>query len=196
MEKQIKGKIYVLGDNIDTDQIIPAEHLVYSMNDPEELKQFGRFALSGVPADQAGLPNGGIPFISGDGYQSVFNIIVAGKNFGCGSSREHAPFALKVAGIQVIIAESYARIFYRNSVDGGFVLPLETAKKLNDQFATGEEVKLNLENYTLTRLADQKIFQLKHPGDVLPIIQAGGLFDYARKNGMIAATQTKDGLSL
>jgi 3-isopropylmalate/(R)-2-methylmalate dehydratase small subunit len=73
-------------------------------------------------------------------------------------------------------------------VDGGFVLPMETPRKLNDQLKTGEEVELNLEKYTLTRLSDQKVFQLKHPGDVLPIIEAGGLFDYARKTGMISVT--------
>jgi len=188
MEKLIKGKIFVLGDNIDTDQIIPAEHLVYSLTDPEESKKYGHFALSGVPVKQAGLPEGGTPFISGDNYLSEFNIIIGGGNFGCGSSREHAPFALQVAGVKAIIAESYARIFYRNSVDGGFVLPMETSRKLNDQLKTGEEAELNLENYTLTRLSDQKVFQLKHPGDVLPIIEAGGLFDYARKTGMISVT--------
>jgi len=188
MEKIIKGKAYVLGDNIDTDQIIPAEHLVYSLTEVEESKKYGHFALSGVPLNQAGLPDGNKPFISGENYRSEFNIIIGGGNFGCGSSREHAPFALQVAGTKAIIAESYARIFYRNSVDGGFVLPMETSQKLNDQLKTGEEIELNLENYTLIRLSDNKSFQLKHPGDVLPIIEAGGLFEYARKTGMISVT--------
>ena len=120
MEKIIKGKAFVLGDNIDTDQIIPAEHLVFSLKDEEEAKKYGQFALSGVPLPQAGLPKGGTPFIDGDNHLSKFNIIIGGSNFGCGSSREHAPFALEKAGVKAIIAESYARIFYRNSVDGGF----------------------------------------------------------------------------
>ncbi len=186
MQKIIKGKVYVLGDNIDTDQIIPAEHLVYSLSDPEESKKYGHFALSGVPPAKAGLPQGNIPFIKGDNYRSEFNIILAGSNFGCGSSREHAPFALQVAGVQVVIAESYARIFYRNAVDGGFVVPLESEEKINDQFRTGEEVEINIEQQNITRLSDGKRFNLKHPGDVLPIIEAGGLFEYARKSGMIA----------
>ena len=76
MEKLITGRAYVLGSNIDTDQIIPAEHLVYSLSDPEEAKKYGHFALSGVPLEQAGLPNGQTPFISGDNYLSEFNIII------------------------------------------------------------------------------------------------------------------------
>ena len=70
MEKKIIGKAYVLGDNIDTDQIIPAEHLVYSTSDPEELKKYGHFALSSVPVDGAGLPDGGKQFIIGNNYKS------------------------------------------------------------------------------------------------------------------------------
>jgi 3-isopropylmalate/(R)-2-methylmalate dehydratase small subunit len=186
MEKIIRGKAYVLGNNIDTDQIIPAEHLVYSLSDEEESKKYGHFALSGTPLPEAGLPSGGKPFITGDNYLSEFSIIIGGSNFGCGSSREHAPFALQKAGAKAIIAESYARIFYRNSVDGGFVLPMESEKKLNNIIKTGDEVELNLSDYTLKSVADNQVFQLKHPGDVLPIIEAGGVFDYARKTGMIA----------
>jgi 3-isopropylmalate/(R)-2-methylmalate dehydratase small subunit len=144
MEKILKGKAYVLGDNIDTDQIIPAEHLVYSLSDDEESKKYGHFALSGVPVDKAGLPDGGKTFISGDNYQSEFKIIIGGSNFGCGSSREHAPFALQVAGVKAIVAESYARIFYRNSVDGGFLIPFESKDKINDNIKTGDEIEINV----------------------------------------------------
>jgi 3-isopropylmalate/(R)-2-methylmalate dehydratase small subunit len=186
MGKIIRGKAYVLGNNIDTDQIIPAEHLVYSLSDEEESKKYGHFALSGTPLAEAGLPGGGRPFITGDKYLSKYSIIIGGSNFGCGSSREHAPFALQKAGAKAIIAESYARIFYRNSVDGGFVLPMESETKLNDKIKTGDEVELNLTDYTLKKISDNQVFQLKHPGDVLPIIEAGGVFDYARKTGMIA----------
>ena len=158
MDKIIKGKAYVLGDNIDTDQIIPAEHLVYSLSDEEESKLYGHYALSSVPAEKAGLPQGHTPFVEGDNFRSQFNIIIGGSNFGCGSSREHAPFALEKAGVDAIIAESYARIFYRNSVDGGFLAPLETPEKLNDKIKTGDELEINLENYTLKNLSDGKVY--------------------------------------
>ena len=91
MEDKIKGKAYVLGNNIDTDQIIPAEHLVYSLTDENESKLYGRYALSGVPKAKGGLPKGNIPFIDGDRNESDYSILIGGSNFGCGSSREHAP---------------------------------------------------------------------------------------------------------
>ena len=186
MDKTIKGKVFVLGDNIDTDQIIPAEYLVYSLTDPEESKNYGRFSLSGVPPSNSGLPEGGIPFIKEGNYQSQFTIIIAGSNFGCGSSREHAPFALQVAGTKAVIAESYARIFYRNSVDGGFLLPYECPIKLNDKIKTGDEVELDVEKNILKNLTNGKLYNLKSLGDILPIIEAGNIFEYAKKTGMIA----------
>ena len=76
MNKTLKGKAYVLGDNIDTDQIIPAEHLVYSLSDEVESKKYGHFALSGTPPPEAGLPGGNIPFISGDKNESEYSIII------------------------------------------------------------------------------------------------------------------------
>lgn len=185
MEKVIKGKAFVLGDNIDTDQIIPAEHLVYSLTDPKEIKFYGKYALSGVPLKDAGLPNGGITFIEGDNYESKFNIIIGGSNFGCGSSREHAPFALQVAGAKVVVAESYARIFYRNSVDGGFVVPYDTPQKLNDKIKTGDELEIDLTANVLKNLTEGTEYKLSPLGDILPIIEAGNIFEYARQNEMI-----------
>lgn len=184
MEKVITGKAYVLGDNIDTDQIIPAEHLVYSIEDKEESKKYGHFALSSVPPQQAGLPEGNIPFIEGEQYQSRYSIVIGGANFGCGSSREHAPFALQVAGVKAIVAEGYARIFYRNSVDGGFLVPLEAAEKLNDKIRTGDEIVIDLDAGTLKNTATGAEFQLRPLGDVYGIINAGGLFQYARNEGI------------
>ncbi len=185
MKKSIEGKAFVLGDNIDTDQIIPAEHLVYSLSDPEELKNYGRFALSGVPPKNAGLPGGNIPFIEGDKFSSAFSIIVGGSNFGCGSSREHAPFALKVAGVKVIVAESYARIFYRNSVDGGFVVPYISSTPLKNLIETGNNLIVDLENDTLTNVLNGETYKLDSLGSILPIIEAGNIFSYARNNNMI-----------
>jgi 3-isopropylmalate/(R)-2-methylmalate dehydratase small subunit len=185
MEKVIDGKAYVLGINIDTDQIIPAEHLVYSLTDEEESKKYGHFALSSVPIKEAGLPEGGIPFIKGENTESEYSIIIAGSNFGCGSSREHAPFALQKAGVKVVIAESYARIFYRNSVDGGFLVPYETKDKLNKEIKTGDQLKVDLSSNILVNETSGKTYNLNPLGDVLPIVEAGGIFDYARQIGMI-----------
>jgi 3-isopropylmalate/(R)-2-methylmalate dehydratase small subunit len=185
MKKKIEGKAFVLGNNIDTDQIIPAEHLVYSLTNDEESRKYGQFALSGVPASQSGLPSGGISFIDGDNHQSQFNIIIGGSNFGCGSSREHAPFALQKAGVKIVIAESYARIFYRNSVDGGFLIPYESIESLCYKIQTGDLLELDLEKNRLKNLSDDQVYNLKSLGNVLPIVEHGGLFEFARKTGMI-----------
>ncbi len=184
MEKTISGKAFVLGDNIDTDQIIPAEHLVYSLSDENEAKFYGKYALSGVPTEVSGLPEGSIPFISGDNFESEFNIIIGGSNFGCGSSREHAPFALNKAGVKVIIAESYARIFYRNCVDGGFAIPYECEGVLKDKIRTGDKLEIDLTKDELKNLTTGEIYTLKPLGDILPIIEAGDIFEYAKQNNM------------
>src|SRR5919201_2176905 len=138
MKDRVLGKAYVLGHNIDTDQIIPAKHLVYSLADPEERRLYGTYALSGVPDDVAGLPSGHVRFVPEEQSRSPFQIIVAGKNFGCGSSREHAPVALQIAGVEAVVAESYARIFYRNAVNGGFLLPCEVKDSVWQKVRTGD----------------------------------------------------------
>src|SRR5262249_29180333 len=117
--KIIKGKAYGLGDNIDTDQIIPAQYLTLNPAIPEEYRQFGKYALSSVPPSQLGLPKGHVPFHTADEFISDYKIIVAGKNFGCGSSREHAPIALDAAGIEAVGAGVYARILFPNAVHRG-----------------------------------------------------------------------------
>jgi 3-isopropylmalate/(R)-2-methylmalate dehydratase small subunit len=187
MKEIIEGKAYLLGDNIDTDQIIPAEHLVYSLTDPEESKKYGHFALSGVPAKQAGLPVGNIPFIKGESVTSEYSIIIGGANFGCGSSREHAPFALQMAGVKAIIAGSYARIFYRNAVDGGFLIPLESTEHISGKMETGDMLRIDLAGNKVKNLTKDLVFSLNPLGEVLPIVEAGGIFEYARKSGMIQA---------
>src|SRR6476661_5844675 len=144
MKTTIRGKAYVLGDNIDTDQIIPAQYLTYNPSIPAEYKMFGKYALSGVPAPQAGLPKGHVPFHNdADEFVSPYQVIVAGKNFGCGSSREHAPIALAAAGIKAVVAEFYARIFFRNSVNGGYLVPFESETRLCDRVCTGDEVEID-----------------------------------------------------
>lgn len=185
MRELIRGKAFVLGNDIDTDQIIPAAHLVYKLDDPEEKKNYGKYALSGVPMAQSGLPQGNIPFIKEGEWQSEFTIIIGGKNFGCGSSREHAPFALQIAGIEAVIAESYARIFYRNAIDGAFVAPFETSQHLAAIIRTGDELELNTTAGTLKNLSQHKEFVLNSLGDVEHILRSGGIFAYARQSGML-----------
>ncbi len=185
MEKSIKGKAFVLGENIDTDQIIPAEHLVYSLTDPKESQLYGKYAFSGVPLKESGLPNNNIPFVNGEELFSEYSIIIGGSNFGCGSSREHAPFALMKAGVKVVIAESYARIFYRNCVDGGFIIPYEVKEKLNKIISTNDEVEILLDENKLINHTTKKEYPLNPLGDILPILKAGNLFEYARQSGMI-----------
>src|SRR2546428_11915499 len=152
MRDVIRGKAYVLGHNIDTDQIIPAKHLVYSLADPEERKLYGTYALSGVPDQAAGLPAGHVKFVPDGQHRSEFRVLVAGKNFGCGSSREHAPAALQIAGVAAVVAESYARIFYRNAVDGGFLLPFESEQPLMNEIRTGDDPQINIPAGTLKNL--------------------------------------------
>jgi 3-isopropylmalate/(R)-2-methylmalate dehydratase small subunit len=187
VEVHIQGKAYVLGDNIDTDQIIPAQYLTYNPAIPEEYRMFGKYALIGVPNDQAGLPKGHVPFHppGGDGFVSPYTFVVGGTNFGCGSSREHAPVALAAAGIKAVIAEFYARIFYRNSVNGGYLTPVESEERLIDRVATGDVLRLTLSDGELTNVTTGETFRVKPLGEVLPIVEAGGILEYARRQGML-----------
>jgi 3-isopropylmalate/(R)-2-methylmalate dehydratase small subunit len=164
---KLKGKVFKYGANVDTDVIIPARYL--NVSEPEEL---AKHCMEDIDTE----------FIS---KVQPGEIIMGTTNFGCGSSREHAPYALMKAGAEVIVAESYARIFYRNSVDGGFVVPYESKNKLNDKIKTGDEVKVDIENNTITNLTSSETYDLNPLGDVLPIVSAGGLFKYARQTGMI-----------
>lgn len=176
MGKIIKGRVFVLGDNIDTDQIIPACHLVYSLQDPAERKLYGKYALSGLPKDI--YPE---TFSTEKGV-SPYQIILAGKNFGSGSSREQAPACLGVAGVKVVIATSFARIFYRNSINGGFLRPIEIQDDSDlSGFRTGDIVTVDLENWTLSKEdGSSTVVQLRNFGEVGPIVEAGGIFGFAK----------------
>jgi 3-isopropylmalate/(R)-2-methylmalate dehydratase small subunit len=185
MKKTITGKAYVLGDNVDTDQIIPAQYLTLNPAIAEEYRQFGKYALASVPPSQAGLPKGHVPFHTTDEFVSDYKVIVAGKNFGCGSSREHAPIALDAAGIQAVVAEFYARIFYRNAVNGGYLIPFESTRRLCDVVCTGDEVELHVAASVLHNRTTGESYELRPLGSVQPILEAGGLFPYARKEGML-----------
>jgi 3-isopropylmalate/(R)-2-methylmalate dehydratase small subunit len=185
MQTVITGKAYVLGDNIDTDQIIPAQYLKFSTTDPEERKYFGAYCMSSVPEGQRGLPQGDVPFVRPEEFKSDFSIVIGGRNFGCGSSREHAPLAMAEAGVQCVVAEFYARIFFRNSINGGYVVPLESKQRLVERIRTGDELEVHLDQqYVLNKTRNER-YELNPLGDVLPIIEAGGVFNYARKAGML-----------
>jgi 3-isopropylmalate/(R)-2-methylmalate dehydratase small subunit len=185
MQAIITGKAYVLGDNVDTDQIIPAQYLTFNPSIPEEYKQFGKYALSSVPPSQAGLPRGHVPFHTDDEFVSPYQVVIAGKNFGCGSSREHAPIALDAAGIEAVVAEFYARIFFRNAVNGGYLVPFECGERLCEKVCTGDEVRIDVPGGTLENVTTGERWQLKPLGEVAPILEAGGLFPFARKAGML-----------
>jgi 3-isopropylmalate/(R)-2-methylmalate dehydratase small subunit len=185
MQAIITGRAYVLGDNIDTDQIIPAQYLAYNPSDPAERKYFGMYANAGVPEAQAGLPQGHIRFVPEGQFKSPYQIIIGGKNFGCGSSREHAPLALAEAGILCVIAEFYARIFFRNCVNGGYLVPFESAQRLVEEIHTGDELDVHVNDGYVINKRTGKRHDIKPLGDVLPIIEAGGVFNYAREAGML-----------
>jgi len=185
VESIISGKAYVLGDDIDTDQIIPAEHLIYNPSIPEERRMFGKYSLCGVPPAQAGLPGGGVPFVREGEFSSEYSIIIGGSNFGCGSSREHAPLSMAEAGVKAVVAEFYARIFFRNCVNGGYLIPFETTTRLVEEVRTGDEVEIDVAAAVLRNRTTGKEYALKPLGDVLPILEAGDVFEYARRAGML-----------
>lgn len=173
------GLCYVLQDNIDTDQIIPAEYLTLVPSNPDEYKKLGSYALVGLPSSYE------TRFIEPGEMKTKFSIVIAGQNFGCGSSREHAPVALGAAGVSAVVAESYARIFFRNSVSTGEIYPLETELRICEECSTGDVVTIELGENKLINHTTGKEYALKPVGDVGPVIEAGGIFAYARKTGMI-----------
>ncbi len=176
----LTARVFVVGDNIDTDQIIPAHYLTLVPTIREEYVKLGTYAMIGLPDEL--YP---VKFFPEGQAQSAYQIVVAGRNFGCGSSREHAPIALGAAGVRAVIAQSYARIFFRNSVATGELYPFESMEALNEVLHTGDEVTLDFEQGTLVH--EGRTYSLKPLGEVRPVVEAGGLFNYARKTGMIAA---------
>ena len=182
MKSQFTGPVYVVRDNIDTDQIIPAQYLTLVPTIPAEYEKLGAYALIGLP--DALYP---ARFVKAGQLDSEFPIIVAGRNFGCGSSREHAPIALGSAGCHIVLAESFARIFFRNSVATGELYPCELSARLCDVLQTGEVVTVDLDALTVTVPATGQVYAFKPLGDVRPVVDAGGLFNYSRQTGMISA---------
>jgi 3-isopropylmalate dehydratase small subunit len=156
MKTKINGKVIVLGNNIDTDQIYPGHFL--ALTDPKEIASH---CLAGVDASiAANFPVGGV--------------IIAGRNFGCGSSREHAPIALIHMGAAAIIADSFARIFFRNSINLG--LPLVICKGISEKVKNGQTVSLNLEKGTVRINESDEVLLCEKLGDqAMKILVAGGI---------------------
>ncbi len=176
--KTIRGKVYVVRDDIDTDQIIPAQYLNLVPTIPEEYAKLGSYALCGLPDEYPA-------FVAQGQAKGLYPIIIAGRNFGCGSSREHAPIALGAAGVKAVIAESYARIFFRNAVATGELYPFETPNRLCDNLKTGDEVEIDISASNFKVIGTGAVYPLQELGAVAPVVEAGGIFAYARKSGII-----------
>ena len=155
---KIVGKVAKFGNNIDTDVILPGKYLV--LTDPKEL---AKHAMEGLISD--------FPEKAKDGL-----IVVGGKNFGCGSSREQAPLALKYAGVQCVVAESFARIFFRNSINIG--LPVVECEGISKTTDDGDELSVDLDTGKIKNLTKGKSFQVtKLPPFILDILSDGGLVE-------------------
>src|SRR5438093_13495004 len=180
MQSVFTGPVYVVRDNIDTDQIIPAQYLNLVPTIPEEYEKLGAYALCGLPESLYAAR-----YVKDGELDSLYPIVVGGRNFGCGSSREHAPIALGSAGCKVVLAESFARIFFRNCVATGELYPCESIDRLCDVLKTGDVVTVDLDAATVTVQKTGKSYGFKPLGDVRPVVDAGGLFNYARQTGMM-----------
>ena len=174
------GPVYVVRDNIDTDQIISAKYLNLVPTIAEEYEKLGSFAMDG-------LPDGLYPirFLKPGAMDTEFPILIAGRNFGCGSSREHAPIALGAAENQTVVAESFARIFFRNCVATGEIYPVECVDRLCDVFQTGDLATVDIDGNSIQHEGTGKTYALKPLGEVRPVVEAGGIFAYARQVGMM-----------
>lgn len=162
MKKNFTGSTVVVGDNVDTDQIYPGCYL--ALTDPKEI---GSHGLAGIDEQIARtFPKGGI--------------IVAGKNFGCGSSREHAVIALLNMGAAAVVADSFARIFFRNSINLG--LPLIVSKEICGKIKTGQSMTIDLEKGMITVLESGQIYRCDRLGDqAMKILDAGGIKPLMKK---------------
>ena len=182
MQSVFEGPVFVVKDNIDTDQIIPAQYLNLVPTLPEEYEQLGAYALIGLP--ESLYPE---RFVEEGALDTRYPIVVAGRNFGCGSSREHAPIALGSADCKLVLAESFARIFFRNCVATGELYPCEIKDRLCDVLRTGDEVKVDLDACLVTHKATGEQYAMNPLGEVRPVVDAGGLFNFARQTGMMPA---------
>jgi len=158
----IQGTVWKFGDNIDTDVIIPASYLVTT-----DAIELGRHCMEGVDATFSEKVQPG-------------DLLVAGKNFGCGSSREHAPMAIKGAGVSCVIAESFARIFFRNAFNMG--LAIFEAPGVSEEMQAGDRISVNQDNGEILNHTNGKRLQANPiPPFMQELIEAGGLMSYVLK---------------
>ena len=158
-----EGRVFRYGDNVDTDVIIPARYL--NTSDKKELASHCMEDIDSgfVKSVQRG------------------DIIVAGKNFGCGSSREHAPIAIKESGVSCVIATTFARIFFRNSINIG--LPILECPEASEEIKAGDVVSVDLSSGTITDKTTGKVYKAEpFPPLMQGIIEAGGLAEYIKEN--------------
>lgn len=159
----VKGRVFRYKDNVDTDVIIPARYL--NTSDPKELAEH---AMEDIDASFRSRVKCG-------------DVIVAGKNFGCGSSREHAPIAIKASGVSCVIAKTFARIFYRNSINIG--LPILECPEAADAIMDGDEVSVDFETGIIKDETTGREFRAEpFPKFMMDIFRAGGLASYIKEN--------------
>ncbi len=157
-----KGRVWRFGDNIDTDAIIPARYL--NTSDPAEL---ARHVMEDADRDFPKKAKAG-------------DIIAAGSNFGCGSSREHAPIAIRAAGIQAVVAKSFARIFYRNAFNIG--LPIFESEEAVEKIVEGDVIEIDADNGIIKNISRSEEYSARPiPPFMQELISAGGLIEWTRK---------------
>ncbi len=157
----IKGKVWKFGDDVNTDEIIPARYLVTT--DPKEL---AKHVMEDIDPEFSKKVQPG-------------DIIVAGKNFGCGSSREHAPLAIKGAGVSAIVAESFARIFFRNAINLG--IPVIESEEIAKETEEGDILEIDMKHGIVKNITKGKEYKIKElPESLQKVLEAGGLMEYAK----------------
>jgi 3-isopropylmalate/(R)-2-methylmalate dehydratase small subunit len=162
---ELRGRAWKFGNNVDTDQIIPAKYAIYSLDE----KKLGEHALEGVPDNEGWSQR-----------ISAGDILVAGSNFGCGSSREIAPIAIRGAGISCVIADSYARIFFRNSINLGY--PILQSPGAAEAIEEGDELEVALSEGVIRNLTRGDVYRCDaFPDFMNELIEMGGLVPWVRQ---------------
>ncbi len=162
----LRGRAWRFGDNVDTDQIIPAKYAIYSLDE----RKLGEHAMEGVPGNE----DGWTPRISSG------DILVAGSNFGCGSSREIAPIAIRGAGVSCVIADSFARIFFRNSINLGY--PILQSPQAAEAIEAGDELEVDLEEGVIRNFTRGDEYRAEpFPEFMAELMRMGGLVPWVRQ---------------